>query len=413
MRSLLGGAVLAILALCLMLPFLPPDPHLAAQAPLYFSAAEIEQGTTFAQQRRAFALPSLCLQLGWLFLLACSPWGRRLVDRLNDRARGRWILALLLVGGVWLLGQELLRLPFALGSFLNDRSWELTHRSVPAWLLDRGKSLLIFGLQDALLIVGFYWLLRRWPRRWWLPAAGLAALVGVAYAWLMPLVINPLFNTFTPLAETRWADQEPQVRKLAERAGLEVGTVLVMDASRRGRHSNAYFTGFGPTRRIVLYDNLLIHHPPDEVASILAHEMGHWLHDHIVVGLALAVPAALAGLFLLSRLLLYAVDRPPFRLAAPGDPRGLPLLILLATIGSWLALPFENAVSRRFERQADWAALELARDPDAFERAEKRLLTHNLGNPIPSTLAVAVFATHPPAVERLEMAQHWRRIHPP
>jgi STE24 endopeptidase len=251
-----------------------------------------------------------------------------------------------------------------------------------------------------------------------------------------------LFNTFTPLRETKWAKLEPRLRELIDRAGIEVSDILVIDASRQGRHTNAYFAGFGPSRRIVLYDNLLEYrrrdvagiaaygvghwqqistpgiaalmldqvekHRLEEIESILAHEIGHWKHDHIVKGIALAVPGAMLALFLLSRVLLGAVGRGPWQLRAPWDPAGIPLVLLLYFVGTWIAMPIQNGISREFERQADRMSLELARQPDAFIAAERRLVRDNIGNVAPTPWNVWLFATHPTAVEAIRMAEEWR-----
>jgi STE24 endopeptidase len=226
-------------------------------------------------------------------------------------------------------------------------------------------------------------------------------------ALLYPIVVDPMFNTFTPLRDTEWRHLEPRVRELLGTAGIPVEDILVMDASRQGSHSNAYFTGFGATRRIVLYDNLLASHTEDEVLSILAHEIGHWRHDHIVKGLSLAGLAAILACFLLSRLLLALVDRPPWKLHSPSDPRVLPLLLLLAVLASWLSTPVQNAVSRYFERQADRAALELAGKPKAFIDAEITLSRKNKSNVTPHAFNAWLFGSHPTALERIEMGRQW------
>jgi STE24 endopeptidase len=181
-----------------------------------------------------------------------------------------------------------------------------------------------------------------------------------------------------------------------------------MDASRQGRYTNAYFAGFGSTRRIVLYDNLLERHTADETLSILAHEMGHWRQHHIVKGLVLGGVGAFAGFFVLAWLLSRAGSSGVFGFRSPSDPAAFPLILLLAFVEGFLAAPVENAVSRVFERQADRAALELGGSPDVFIAAEERLVRDNVGHPAPSDLAVALFASHPPAVERIEMAETWK-----
>ena len=176
---------------------------------------------------------------------------------------------------------------------------------------------------------------------------------------------------------------------------------------RQTNHTNAYFTGFGSTRRIVLYDNLLKKHTPAEIESILAHEIGHWRHDHIVKGLLLGTAAALLGFFLLHCVLHWAVGRAPWHLQSIADPAGLPLVLLLISLGSWAAMPVGNAVSRHFERQADQVSLDLARQPAAFIECERKLARDNLGNVAPSPWNVWLFSTHPPTVERIHMAEEW------
>jgi len=264
--------------------------------------------------------------------------------------------------------------------------------------------------------------------------------LGVLYSYLMPEVILPLFNDFRPLEDPYLRQR---VRVLADKAAVPVDEVLVMDASSQSRHTNAFFVGFGPSRRVVLYDNLLRSHSgvnatstasvagllaspgggpwlattqrlgertkgDDEIETVLAHELGHWRHDHIAKGIALATLGGLVGLFLLSRILRWAVGRRPFLLASPADPAGLPLVLLLMMLASWLTLPIQNGISRYFERQADAASLELARKPDAFIEAERRLALDNPGNVAPSPFNTWMFATHPPAVERIEMAERWK-----
>src|SRR5262249_20580998 len=156
--------------------------------------------------------------------------------------------------------------------------------SVLSWLIDHFIALGVSAVIGAIGLVGLYVLIRWLPRAWWI-LAGLGSGVLIAPgAFILPVLIAPLFNTFTPLSTTEWAGLQPMVEALTAKAGLPVSDVLVMDASRQGKHTNAYFTGFGSTRQIVLYDTLLRSHAPDEVESILAHEMGHWLHQHIVKG---------------------------------------------------------------------------------------------------------------------------------
>jgi STE24 endopeptidase len=387
------------------------SPSARAAAAAYFPDDVIDRGLQYSFERRLLFWPLIALRLGLLVVMVETSLGRKLADGCQALVGGRWLPTVLLVGVIYFLADELLSLPFAIAHFELARAWGLTSRDLAGWMDDRAKGLGVALVTDGVVLAGLYTLLRWFPRRWWLAGAAAGTLLAVAYAFLAPVVIEPIFNTFTPLENTRWAHLDGMVRNLVERAGVPVKDILVVDASRQGNHSNAYFTGFGATQRIVLYDNLLKSHPPDEVESILAHELGHWRHHHIVKGIALGAIGALVGLFILAQILSMAVGRGRLALRSPADPAGLPLILLMLTIGSWLAMPVGNAVSRAFERQADEDSLELARQPGAFIAAEKRLAVDNVGNVAPLPFSIWLFASHPPAVERIQMAEEWQRRH--
>jgi STE24 endopeptidase len=398
--------ILIIFTILAAVTFIPASPETINQARAYFSDEKIEHGIRFAGQRRALFWGGTFAQLGLMLWLAFGDGGRRFALWAKRLARGWWLPTLLIVGALFYLALAALALPFDAARWRLLVEWGLASRAFLDWLGEHLLALGITGVVEALAVLGLYALIRIWPRGWWLPAALGATALAAAVAWLLPVVISPLFNTFTPLRDTPWAAWEKPLRRIVEESGVPIEEVLVMDASRQSHHSNAYFTGFGATRRIVLYDNLLKKHTLPEIESILAHELGHWLHDHIVHGIALGGAAALVGFFILSRLLLWA--QTSFGLESPSDPAGLPLVILCVFLGNWLALPVASAVSRHFERQADQAALDIAKQPEAFIAAEIKLVRDNIDNPAPAPWNVWLFATHPPAVERIEAAQRWR-----
>jgi STE24 endopeptidase len=323
----------------------------------------------------------------------------------------RWLATLLLVGGSYALLQETLQFPLRVARFFHSKAWGMTERPFVDWLGEYALSVGVVLAAEAIAGIGLYLLLRWFPRTWYLLGTAGATVMALATAVLMPVLIAPLFNTFTPLSQTEWAGLEPMVRSLTAKAGVPVEGVYVMDASRQGHHTNAYFTGLGSTQSIVLYDTLLKKHPPDEVESILAHEIGHWVHHHIISGILLGALAALAGLIVLDRILHWCRGRPPICLRRLDDPAGLLLVLLLGYLGQWVAMPLENAVSRHFERQADAKSLELAGMPDAFIRAEQGLARHNKGNVVPAPWNVWFFSTHPPTLDRIEMAREWMKSH--
>jgi STE24 endopeptidase len=372
----------------------------------YFSVEQIARGRQFAFERRLLFWSFEAAQLALLGWLAFSGAAARIAERCAALASSRWWLTTLLVGAALFLAQELLALPWSVyGGLYHMRAWGLTDRSFGSWLADHLKALLVSGAAFAFLLLGFYGLIRFSPRWWWLLAGLGSAIVAAFFAYLAPVLIAPLFNAFVPLRTTPYATLQPRIEALAQKAGLPVKDVLVMDASRQGRHTNAYFTGFFGTRRIVLYDTLLKSHGEEETLSILGHEMGHWRRHHIVKGIALGTLGALLGFFLLAQLLERAAASSRFGLRHPADPAGLPLILLLSALAGFASLPVQNAVSRAFEREADRDALELYGHPEVFIEAEKRLARDNISNVAPSDLNVFLFATHPPTLDRIAAAE--------
>lgn len=405
-------AILLALALLFVATSFTRSEAREREARRYFTQEEIAKGQAYSRGNRLLFWGSVALDLLILYVLVGTPTGAGWLRAVEGLAGGRFILAVLAVAALAFVVEQILSFPLsAYGGYVRVKTWGLTDRTFASWLGDYAKAIAVSVVLGAILTVAFYLLLRYLPNGWWIVAGLGSGLVGVVLAYLAPLVIAPLFNTFTPLRKTEWAALEPGVRAMLERSDLPVREVLVMDASRQGRHTNAYFSGFGTSRRIVLYDTLLRSHTPEEVASILAHEIGHWRHHHIVKGIVLGTLGALVGFFLLDLVLRGFVGRGPLLLRSLDDPVGLPLVMLLSLLGSLAAMPVANGVSRIFETQADADALDLGGKADEFIEAEKRLVRDNIGDPTPSNVRVWFFASHPPALDRIAAAEAWKLSH--
>ncbi len=405
MKAAIAAGFFVFIFLFVVTTFSPSSEYRQLAQQEGFVPEQIEAGWQLAVERKFLFWSSTFLTLIFLTVLVFSGWARKLADHFARWTGNRWWLTVLLMGAFCFLAQKLLLFPLSVISLEHWRAWGMTERSFLDWLADYGKTLALSAGIGAVLLVGFYGLLRWFPRTWWVWTTLLGGLLGIAFAFVLPIWIAPLFNEFRPLEDK---ELNQRIQKMAEEAGVPVQEVLVVDASRQGKHTNAYFTGFGSTRRIVLYDTLLkSHKDPEELESILGHEIGHWQHNHILIGIGLATLGALVGFFLLGFILRWAVNRRPFSLHSPADPAGWPLILLLSLLASWVVRPVENAISRHFERQADWTALELAGNPDAFIEAEKRLARDNKSNLMPNPYSVWMFGTHPPTVERIQMAREW------
>lgn len=407
----LPAIIVAIFVGLAVLTLLVPWPPAVELARAYGFADEvIANGLQYSFERRLFFWGTTFLELGFLLALVFTNFGRRVTARCQQLARGRWLPTLLFAAAFYYVVLAILDFPLDVGRWAHMTAWGMTERPFAAWFAEHLLAQAVSAPIEGIVLIGLFLLLRWLPRWWWVAAASGSVLLAALFAMVLPVVIAPLFNTFTPIAETKWAAWEQPLRKVVEAAKVPLDEIFVMNASTQSKHSNAYYTGFAGTRRIVLYDNLLEKHTLPEVESVMAHELGHWLYDHIVIGIGLGGLGLLVGLYVLARILKWAERA--FGIYGPSDPAGLPLILLAGFLGGWLAMPLSLAVTRHFERQADTMALELARQPDAFIAAEKKLAKDNLGNVAPTPWNVWLFATHPPAIERIEMAQEWKRIHP-
>lgn len=367
----------------------------------YFTAQEIARGRTYTRGRYVLALAGMGLRLGVLALFVFSPLSAALRDAALAVGKRPWVAVLLYAGAV-LASVMAARFPLALyGGFLRERAWGLSAQSLAGWLGDYAKGAALLAALVLPAALGLWALMRGAPRGWPWIAGAATALLTVALTFLAPVLIDPLFHSFRPLGDPAL---EREVLALAGKAGLPVDQVLEMDASRRTTKTNAYFTGLGRTKRIVLYDTLVKTAPPDEIRLVLAHEMGHWRHHHIWKGIGLGTAAGFLAWWIAAWAMRWAAARPAFRLAGPADMAGLALTALvLAGLGA-ASLPIQSAVSRAFEREADQASLELTGDPAAFMRSEVTLARANLADVAPPRPIVWLLYTHPPVLERIAAA---------
>lgn len=299
--------------------------------------------------------------------------------------------------------------PLAAGRYAWGRDNGIITQGVGGWLLDQGKGLAIQLVIAAAVAAGAAVLIARAPRLWWAGMATMIAAFVVLMSVLSPLLIEPLFQRTEPLRDPALA---AEVLDLARRTGVEAKDVKVNDASVRTTAANAYVSGLGASRHIVLYDTLLRDFPRDEVRAVVAHELTHVSRRHILKGstwgVALGVPACL---------LMFAVVgwRTGFG-AAGRDREGCELVVrrlaivaATATVVSAASAPLAGWVSRAYEREADWGALVATRDPDAAIGLHQGLVERSLGVPDPPAAISFWFGSHPPALERIALALRYRQ----
>jgi STE24 endopeptidase len=297
-----------------------------------------------------------------------------------------------------------LYLPFNFyGGFVMAQQFGLTVQTAPGWAGDWVKNFLLALIVNVPMWAGFYVLMRLMPRRWPVPAGALLMGLSAVMVLITPVLITPLFYEVRPLAEP---DMRDRVLALADRAGMQVDEVYVLNASAKTTRVNAYFTGFGDARRIVLYDTLLTDYSPDQVDVVLAHEMGHWYYRHMLLGVLVVGVAGWIVLFGLKWLL----DRTwrPLGLSGPADVAGLPYVLAVIAVVTTLTLPIYNGLSRFGERQADHFSLAVSQKPGVFIGLFERFAEQNLSVVDVPTWEKLVFYTHPPIVDRVEIAETFR-----
>jgi STE24 endopeptidase len=288
--------------------------------------------------------------------------------------------------------------------FLYEKRWGFSTQSGRGWLLDRVKGLLVAIVITSAMVFAFVAVARALPGSWPAVVAPGAALVVLFLSFVAPVVLEPIFHRFEPLANEALADD---LRALSVRAGVPVREVLVADASRRTRKENAYVSGIGATRRVVLYDTLVVRDDPAYVRLVVAHELGHRRMRHVVLGTILAMAGAVGAVLVLWGLLSSGAVLRVIDASGPGDPRITPFLALVGGSLQLVGMPFLAALSRRMETAADRFSFELAGDLGVFEASHRSLAVANLSDLDPPRFVYLMAFSHPTAPQRIEAATGW------
>jgi STE24 endopeptidase len=295
---------------------------------------------------------------------------------------------------------SLVRTPLAFWrGWWRERRWGFSTQRAGAWFADRAKGLAVSIVLGAAAWASAVALARALPGWWAVPASAALALAVLALSFVAPVVLEPIFNRFRPLEDEKLANE---LRLLSQRAGVPVRDVLVADASRRTTKVNAYVSGMGRTRRVVLFDTLLQAADPEAVQVVVAHELGHRRDGHVAKFTVLAMAGAVVAVAVLWAVL-------GTRIAQPDT---LPEALLLLLVLELLALPGGAWISRRFERAADRCSLDLTGAPSAFARAHLELARRNLSDLEPPRLAYLFLFSHPTPPERLALGRMWQVAHP-
>jgi STE24 endopeptidase len=356
--------------------------------------------------RRWLGIADFLLGLLLLIVLLATGWNGTLRDIAMHGAYEHYTLAVFLYVLMLMLIGKLLGLALDYYGFRLERRYNLSNQKLRAWVWDETKGFLVGLVLASMVVEILYFIIREFPQHWWLIAW--AAFLGlfVLMAQLAPVVLFPIFYKFEPLDND---DLKSRLVGLSERAGTRVRGVYKWNLSEKSKKANAALTGLGNTRRIILADTLLENYSADEIEAVLAHELGHHVHRHILKSIAVQAGITLVGFWAANWVLHYAVDR-THMFVTVSDFANLPLLVLVSTVLSFLLLPALNAYSRYNERQADRYAFQSIPSVGPFISSMNKLAEQNLAERSPSPWVEWFFQSHPAISRRVTAAEVWARL---
>ena len=398
----LGAALAAQLVVWLLWPGGGVLDPAAVDLRTTFSTAELDRARSFRGPQTMIAIAASALQLAALAGLVWWVRRRRRETGADDTGRALGLLAVAGLGVVVVVLPTLVGLPVSALARQRAIDVGLTTNPWGDWALDVALATGITALQTAIGFVVLVALMRRFPDRWWIQGSLLVTAAAALITFAGPVVVDPLFNAYTPVQ----GQVRDDVLALADRAGVDAGGVYVVDASRRTTAANAYVGGLVGSRRIVLYDTLLERFPPAQQRSVVAHELGHARYDDLPRGLLFVLLVAPAGLFAVAR--ITRILAPPGTDRRPGAST-VPALAVAFALVLPVVTTVSNQLSRRVEARADTFALQLTDDPAALIAFQRDLAVRNLSDPDPPAWRQWWRGTHPTTLQRIGIGTAWAR----
>lgn len=312
----------------------------------------------------------------------------------------RYIALLVFTAMVGLL-QSLVTLPIGFYSgYIVEHRYSLSNQSLGRWAWERLKGSLVGLPLVAAVLMVLYYCMETFGNDWWLPVSVLLSFVSVLLARIAPILFLPLFYSFDPLPE---GPLRERIARLCTAAGLTFEGIFTFNLSKNTKKANAGFTGIGKSRRIILGDTLVQDFSEEEIETVFAHELGHYKHRHIVIGIVTGILSTFVGMFVTSQLYAWSVAALGF--ASITNLEALPLLGIWLALFGLLTTPISNMISRRHERQADAYAVQVTKNGPAFAAALRRLAATNLADPEPHPLVEFLFYRHPSIAKRIQLLE--------
>jgi STE24 endopeptidase len=367
-------------------------------------AADSAEARRYNRIQRWLGFADFVIGAAFLIVLLLTGWTNWLRDLALRRGFQNYTVAVFLYLLFLLLISKVLGFGLDYYGFRHEQKFQLSNQKFRSWLWDEVKGFLLGLILASILVELLYFMIRESPQHWWILTWGLFMSFFVVMAQLAPVVLFPIFYKFEPLDNE---DLRRRLVQLSEQAGTRVRGVYRWNLSEKSKKANAALTGLGSTRRIILADTLLDNYAPEEIEAVLAHELGHHVHRHIMKSILVQAGITLFGFWVANFVLHYSVDHHMFEELS--DFANLPLLVLVSTVLSFVLMPALNAYSRFNERQADKYAFESIAGVEPFISSMNKLAEQNLAERTPSKWVEWFFHSHPSISGRVAAAEAWGR----
>jgi len=367
-------------------------------------AADSAEARRYNRTQRWLGFADFVIGAAFLIVLLLTGWTNWLRDLALRRGFQNYTVAVFLYLLFLLLISKVLGFGLDYYGFRHEQKFQLSNQKFRSWLWDEVKGFLLGLILASILVELLYFMIRESPQHWWILTWGLFMSFFVVMAQLAPVVLFPIFYKFEPLDNE---DLRRRLVQLSEQAGTRVRGVYRWNLSEKSKKANAALTGLGSTRRIILADTLLDNYAPEEIEAVLAHELGHHVHRHIMKSILVQAGITLFGFWVANFVLHYSVDHHMFEELS--DFANLPLLAITATLISLMLMPALNAYSRYNERQADRYAFESITRIEPFISSMNKLARQNLAERTPARWIEVLFHSHPAIAKRVAAAEAWSR----
>ncbi len=356
--------------------------------------------------KRWLGVADFALGLAFLLVLLITGWSGALRDFAIQLSPEHYSVAVFFFVLMLMIISKLLGIGLDYYGFRLEHRYQLSNQKLRSWLWDELKGWLLGLALGTLLVELLYFTIRQSPQHWWLVAWAVFMLLFVLFAQIAPVVFLPIFYKFEPLENENLKER---LMRLGERAGTRVRGVYEWKLSEKSKKANAALTGLGSTRRIILADTLLQNYSDDEIEAVLAHELGHHVHRHILKSIAVQAGVTLFGFWAANAVLRYAMERSHL-FETMSDFANLPLLVLVSTVLSFLLMPVLNFYSRFNERQADRYCFSSITSVAPFISSMNKLAEQNLAERTPSKWVEWFFHSHPAITKRVAAAENWAKL---